>query len=478
VKFRNTLAVAVLFAALGAYLWWVERPKLALEGKTPTVFADVKVEDVSRVSLTYPDRTIEAVRTGAGWRLQKPIEVGGDETTIENLVRAVAELELKRKIEGEREALEVYGLDPPAVIVTIELSNGRTMPSIRVGKTSPVGWSTFVQIEGNDEITLVPSAFWYGMKKEVADLRDKTILDFDDAEVERLVIAGGERGVELFRAGESWRIGGSEGPPAEASEVRAYLSTLRSLRAEGFVDSPDPLSDYGLDEPRRRIRLDLGKKGTQELLVGIERAHGEKDALFVKRADGETAFAVGTWAWASLDKPSATFRDKTVLAVDRDAVRRVEVARRGEPPFVLVRAPAEPEAKGEANDGGSWMIEGETRSRSVEIGELVADLRALKGYEIAAETPTDLAAFGLDDPELTFVLRGENGEELGKILASREEGEEEAEIRTFAMADRGAAVLRIRDYVYSHLDKSRTDLVETEDAEDESADAREDAPAD
>ncbi|MGH7804046.1 MAG: DUF4340 domain-containing protein, partial [Candidatus Binatia bacterium] len=460
-KFRNTLVVAVLFAALGAYLWWVERPKLEKEGKPKTVF-DVKLEDVSRVTLAYPDKTIEIAKTGGGWWVKKPVELEADQTAVENLARAIVELELKRTLDGKIESLETYGLDKPAVTVSVALVDGKALPAIRVGKTSPVGWSTVVQLEGSEEVRLVPSAFWYGMKKEVSDLRNKTILSFEDGDVTRLSILGGEREVELANEGGKWKLVKPDAAGADDGEVRAYLSSLRALRAEDFVDEPAALGEYGLDSPRRRIAIDLGeKKGTREILVGAEKAHGKKDALFVKDAAAKTVFAVGTWAWASLAKEPAAFRDKTVLAFDKDALQRVEVARRDGQSFVLEKSAAAVE-KSTATPAASeprWTLAGAPASRSETIAQLVADLHSLKGFEVAAENPTKLGDFGLAEPDAIFTLHGADGKRIGGILIGRHGAPDEAGATpTYAMAEGGTVVLEIRDYVFSHLDKKKEDL--------------------
>ena len=460
-KFRNTLVVAVLFAALGAYLWWVERPKLEKEGKTKTVF-EVKVEDVNKVTLAYPDKTIELAKTGAGWWVKKPVELEADQTSVENLVRAVAELELKKTLDGKPESLETYGLDKPAVVVTLGLVDGKNLPAIRVGKTSPVGWSTFVLLEGSEQVTLVPSAFFYGMKKEVSDLRKKAILEFEDSEVARVAIAGGDREVELVREGDKWKLGKPAASAADAGEVRAYLSSLRALRAEDFVDEPASLEEYGLAKPRRTIAVDLGeKKGRREILIGAERAHGKKDMLFVKTADGKTVYAVGTWAWASLAKEASAFRDKTVFAFDKEAITRIEVARRDGESFVLERSTASSATPPATPAAARWTVAGDSASRSETIAQLVSDLHSLKGYEVAAENPDTLDAYGLAEPAVIFTLHGSDGKRLGAILMGRHGSADDAGAEpAYAMAEGGDAVLRVRDYVFSHLDKKKEDLVE------------------
>ena len=74
------------------------------------------------------NKQIVVKKTGAGWRLLKPIEAGADQTAVQNLVRAVADADVKRTLEGDAKSLDVYGLDKPQSIVTLTLSNGKALP--------------------------------------------------------------------------------------------------------------------------------------------------------------------------------------------------------------------------------------------------------------------------------------------------------------------------------------------------------------
>src|SRR5687768_2245474 len=58
VNFRNTAAIAILFVALGGYLYFFESGKIAEEGEAETLFPEVEAAEVNGVTLTYPDKEI------------------------------------------------------------------------------------------------------------------------------------------------------------------------------------------------------------------------------------------------------------------------------------------------------------------------------------------------------------------------------------------------------------------------------------
>ena len=97
-RLRNTLILALLLIGLGAYLYFVESKQIAEEGKKEKLL-DVSADDVTAVSLVYPDREIALEKTDGGWRMTKPVAAAADDSTVKNLVRAVADADVKKTIE-------------------------------------------------------------------------------------------------------------------------------------------------------------------------------------------------------------------------------------------------------------------------------------------------------------------------------------------------------------------------------------------
>ncbi|MGH7856453.1 MAG: DUF4340 domain-containing protein, partial [Candidatus Binatia bacterium] len=130
-SFRNTVAIAVLFLALGAYLYFVESEKVREEGKKQTLVS-LATGEVAGVTLEYPEKgqTIVLKKTAGGWRMQQPLEAEADQAAVDNLVRAIADAELKRTLEGDAGPPATYGLEKPETVVRVELNDGRKLPAI------------------------------------------------------------------------------------------------------------------------------------------------------------------------------------------------------------------------------------------------------------------------------------------------------------------------------------------------------------
>jgi hypothetical protein len=438
-RFRHTLVLGLIFFALGAYVYFVEFERAAEERKKETLF-DLMQDDVDEVVLSYPDREITLIKATDKWKIIEPIQAPADQLAAKNLVRAIAECEVTKRLDDVPEDLEPFGLLEPDVVIRVK-RKGEALPEIRVGKNTPVGYSTYIQRADNPKVMLTESAFHSGMQKEVEDLRDKTIVEFNDDEVRKIAVVAPDRNLLLARSNDKWKIEQPSEYNADESRVRNFLSTLRSSRATGFPDeNPADLEPYGLASPRLQVTLFLGEdEERKEILVGGEAGDSK---IYLKSGSRPTIYEANDWVYRDLNKNLNDFRDKTILPFDKDAVTSVEVHGRDPEAFELQKV-------GEK----AWALVGGTGEvDAAKADQFVSDLQSLDGYEIAADEPEDLSAYGLASPEFTLTLRGKN-ETIGTMYLGtflNENGEKNYS----AMADGTATVFLVRDYLYKRTAKN------------------------
>ena len=147
---RRTLLFAAIALALGLYIYLVEGPRLA-EDQAPRRLLVFEPAQVSGLRLVYPDAPdISAQRVDGTWRITEPLQARADSAAIERLLSAIANVELERMIgAGQRESLDVYGLDGNGSHALVELTlegGGDPLPPIIVGRTTPVGFSAFARL--------------------------------------------------------------------------------------------------------------------------------------------------------------------------------------------------------------------------------------------------------------------------------------------------------------------------------------------
>jgi hypothetical protein len=436
--------LALLVAALGAYLWFYELPKAEEEAAKGKLLA-VDKDAVTGITLVFSDREIELVKDGAHWKLVRPATSPADDAVVGTLVGSLTGAEVQKTLEGAPDDLAKFGLDKPDPLVRL-VAGDEPLPELRVGRNTTVGGKTYVRRGDEPAVLLVASAVRAGLDKRVDDLRDKKLLDFKDDAVTKVAITRGDSVVTLVRKEKDvWTVDPG-GHPADLTEVRSYLSSLRSARAVGFADdAPADLVPFGLDLPRLRVGVYTGgDTPAQELLLGAEMTEKEQKRIYAKRGDRPGVVTLGEWTLRSLDKTPGQLRDKTVLAFDTASVGTITLERSDGQGFVVVR------------DGAGWKFEGggdETPQGAV-IQRLLDDVRDLRGAEIASEAATDLAPFGLDAPSLRIALADKDGKDLGTVLATKKD------VTYYTMRAGTPTVFEARDYMFTRLDKKRADLLE------------------
>jgi hypothetical protein len=449
VSLRRILVLLVLVAALGTYLFVYELPQAEREAKKDKLLA-VDKEAVKGVSLVYPDRELDLRKDERGWRLVKPVDAPADEAAVKSLLGTLVDAEVQKTLDDMPSDLSAFGLDTPNVTVRVTPTEGSELAPIAVGKNTAIGGKTYVHKGDEQKLYLTSSSLQFALNKQVKDLRDKQLLAFQDDEVTRVEItpAGGETVTLTRKDKDAWTVAPGD-HPADATEVRSYLSSLRTLRATDFPDdAPTDLAKYGLQEPRLLVTVATGQDGatTRSLAVGAESSAGSQKQVYARRGDQPTVYALGDWTFRTLNKTAGQFRDKTVLGFDPTRVGRLAIERKSGAGVTLARG-----------DDGSWRIEGEegTKPKTDAVTRYLDDLRDLRGADIAAEPPGDLARFGLDAPELRIALADKEGQAMGTVFASKHDG------KHYVTGVGSRTVFEARDYMYTRLDKQRTDFLES-----------------
>ena len=306
-RLSHTLILAVILVVLGGYVYFFELQK-GEKGK-PDRLLNFKEDEAASVVLSYPEREIQLLREPSGkWKLTQPLQAGADGSAVRSILSALSASEIKRTLEKKPgpDDIKSFGLDRPAVKVSLTLKNGLTLPSLIVGAKTPLGDSAYVQRGSDPGVYLTGAMLPLVLEKEPNDLRDKTVLDFPPAQVARLGIQTPEESLILTKSEkEQWTIEAPVKKNAKAAAVTGYLAALAELRAQTFVDDqPKELKKYGLDPAALKISID-GKDGKNLAALQIGGKSGE--SYYAKREGNPTVYAIDGSSYKLLRKQPADF---------------------------------------------------------------------------------------------------------------------------------------------------------------------------
>ena len=176
-RLRNTLLLAALFILLAAYIYFFELQKEG-RGKSARLL-NFKAEEAAAIVLSYPRQEIQLQREPPGkWQLTQPLRADADESTIGSMLAALSAGEILRTLEEKPSAedLKSFGLDRPAVKVSITLKSGVTLPQLLLGARTPFGDAAYVQRGSEPSVYLTDGSLPLALQRELNDFRHKPIV--------------------------------------------------------------------------------------------------------------------------------------------------------------------------------------------------------------------------------------------------------------------------------------------------------------
>jgi hypothetical protein len=265
-------------------------------------------------------------------------------------------------------------------------------------------------------VLLIPDETWAAVPKNVAVLRDKTVVDVERDKVTRLEIESPKGAVALAREIERAKIIAPEALPADQVEAGAVVFKLRELRAQAFLTEDASGIPRYLAKPTVRVSItEQGAPAPRTLLLAPspERRGGGPSAYAALAGRGPVVLVDGR-ALEDLSRSLDDLRDRILLpGLEPKDIKRMRVRAGGQTIVV--------ERSGESD----WkLVEGgRGAAKAATVDNLLFALRALKWKEIAAPTGEEPAKYGLDAPTLEVALLKADGGELAVVLVGKRDGE-------------------------------------------------------
>jgi len=401
---KTTAVLFVLAAALASfvYFWEIRGEQARVEAKAAEerLFPDVDQGDIAAISLRTGDAPeIRLERHEGRWRIAKPIDVAADTFAADGIASAITQLHRESESDDPRPP-DVYGFGADAA--EVRFSVGGFEKQLEIGAGTPVGSNSYVMVEGDPKVYTVASYQLASFKKKLDDLRDRRILEFDEAKVQRLTVSWPEARVVLERTDAGWRMTEPVDSPADADTIDGLLSSLSFLRAADFVDAPGSDAEMGFDPPQFAVELalsgDAAGSAPQTLGFAVGGVNEGGQQRFARRAP-DAVYLISQESLDGFPRRVVDYRDRRLAAFKVDDVRRVDLGfhtKGGEAVEIEVR-----------RDDGHWKSDaGPVKADAFDA--LVDSLSDLRAHDIVAEEfgPDELAAMGLDPAKVVVQVYG------------------------------------------------------------------------
>jgi hypothetical protein len=377
------------------------------EWRQPVVMSLPTFQAVA-VKITQAGQVIRAERAPEDqWRLTAPIEVRANGAKIESLLAGLSSLRVvdgpKGFIADNVRDFAPYGLDSPAATVEVT-SNQRNEPPLilQIGKPVP-GRSdrVYVRQGDQDDVVIVDAKALTEIPRTATALRTQQVTDIQPALATRIEVQTKTQTFSLKRQAGGWMLSSPRIEKADDISVRSFLSRLEALQTSEFLN-PDMLKNADLDPPLMTIKIWQATRGRSAdgsvaerpvLSLQLGRADALRRTIYGRLPNDSVVLALPDTLAEVLPRNAYSFRDRSILAVKLEQVKRLIVSRPGRTDEVV------PSQEGEPN---KWRMRRpvDAPADTASVTQALASLASLRAEDFVSDTIGDGKPFGLDRPAL------------------------------------------------------------------------------
>jgi Domain of unknown function (DUF4340) len=426
----------------------------ALRDKTVLAFTPAEVQQVQLARETEESVTLQR-QEGDAWRLTAPVSAKADDQQVRSMLQRLHDVKVQEFIAEDTPDLESYGLQTPALQVSLHVGQEQAALTLLLGKVDTDRKGVYAKRGDTARVFLLPQDLWDNLPKTATAVRDKTLLKYEREHITRLEMQSPSEHIVVTTTGP--RQYAMEQPVQTAGDsdtISSLLWDIKELKAKEFVaETPDALERYGLDTPRLRLTLwekaPTAQEATQhEIIFGSAAPDGQ--GIYVRLGEGSVIYLVGaTEAQRIMSKTAFDLRNKKVLASTTEKVQKIRVQYPSSQ-FTVER------------HGNAWkLIEPQKQDvpQGWKVDHLLYELSTLEYAKIIADSPDDSSRYGLDAPQVQITLWQQDGTLLGPLVVGKATDTEMAGTKTvYAQVGSHPPVYALKPDFLSSLPKTPTEL--------------------
>ena len=247
---------------------------------------DLNGAEITGITLDDPSGTTAVAKNGSTWQITKPEQVPADSAAVDALASSLSTNQFTDVVSETPDNLAKYGLIHPAVIVDVTTKRGKQF-HLLIGKKT--GDEYYARDAARPMVFQVSSAVHDAFDKKFFDLRDKSILNFDPANLATVEIHNANGTIECSQGQVgNWTIVTPAADKGKSIQSWKLLDPIQDARAKQIYDSPSAAILAHLSKPA--VEVTLTDKSGKKITVSISAAAG--DSAYVRTSTRPQVYAV------------------------------------------------------------------------------------------------------------------------------------------------------------------------------------------
>lgn len=321
-RYRSTIALFLLTLVLAGFYFLYLKPKAAERGQIEDFerqFFRADPKEIEFIRIETGDGTVDVVRTGDEWVIEKPKRYRPDRQALSKMFDALSQGRLI-KVVGSAGERKTFGLDRPYIIVSLGFS-GKT-DVLEIADKSPTAKGYYAYNRRFGKVFLVNEEFVRDFNLDLYDLREKRLFPLDRDAITRVRVKRARDTIDVAKDVDAWIMKSPVAGQASPEDVERLVQTIAVQRAAGFVDWTPELSRLP-----RRLSLEVFDGRTRRLDaadVYYWGTGGDHGAL-VHRAGSPEAARTSRDFFNLLDGDASLFRSRGLFNASPDDVVKISV---------------------------------------------------------------------------------------------------------------------------------------------------------
>ncbi len=322
----STIALILVLAGLGGYIYFVDNRRPADSAETKAKTFDVTADQIEEIQIRMADGDTSLIKkVDDRWRLVQPVEADADGSEVGNMASSLATLDIQRVVDEAPGDLGQFGLATPHLEVGFRVKGQTSFSRLLIGEKTPTGGDVYVKRSDQSRVFLVSSFIDDTFKRSAFDLRDKTLLKFDRDKLTALELTNASGTMRFERKGANWNFVLPRPMRADFAAIESTITSLSATLMQKFVAdnaTPAELASYGLAKPSAQASVITGDSRVTLALGRTDNAE-----TYARELAKPAIVMVAPTIVEDLNRDVATFRRKEVFDLRSFSATRLDVTR-------------------------------------------------------------------------------------------------------------------------------------------------------
>ena len=221
-------------------------------------------DDLSKVTLRMDDSIVDLIRDkkySQKWTMLKPVHMKANAATINSLLFDLKNARIVEFIKTNAKNSKVFGLAQPKKEISLTYKNGKIW-ALELGDQTSKADHYFAQRSNEETVFTLQKSSIESIFRSLHDLKDRTVLEFDDNVVREIQIQDSKQTFVLKKSTNKWDLT----LPEPSNSIQSFIGkdilwTLKSIEFESVLAKDPGNTVTGATKPKVSIKL-LDENGT------------------------------------------------------------------------------------------------------------------------------------------------------------------------------------------------------------------------